>query len=552
VKQMNRRLGLLFCFFSLLFLVALARSGWLQGVRGGELRAEARGQQVTEVEVPGLRGRVLDRNGEVLAVSENAASVAATPYQVKDPERVAELLSPILGVQESEITEALGDGSAGFAYLARKVELSDAERVEKLGLAGIYTIPDSRRLYPQGELAAQVIGAVGDENEGLTGLEQADEDVLGGDDGEQEIVHDAAGEPIQAETVEPARNGDDIRLTLDAAIQSQAEKAIAEAGESYGAAGATAVVMKPRTSEVLAIANWPGFDPNDVGSAAEDELLNRATGFTYEPGSTFKAFTVAAALEQGLVRPGTTFDLDPSIEVADRVIKEAHPRPRVTLSVAEILAQSSNVGAITVGLALGSESFDEWIRTFGFGEPTGIDYPAEEQGIVPELEEYSGSTMGNLPIGQGLSVTPVQMAAAYSAIANGGMLRSPRLVEEIDGEQAEQEGDAERVIGKRTAEQLRQMLEGVLAPGGTASEVTVPGYVLAGKTGTAQKAENGHYSKTDYVASFVGFAPADDPALLVCVVVDEPEYVHAGGAVAAPVFGEIASFALPYLGVSPD
>jgi cell division protein FtsI/penicillin-binding protein 2 len=551
MKQMNRRLGLLFCFFSLLFLVALTRSAWLQGVRGGELRAEARGQQVTEVGVPGLRGRVLDRNGKVLAVSEDAASVAATPYQVKDPERAAELLAPVLGVQEDEILDALDDRSSGFAYLARKVDLRDAERVEQLGLAGIYTIPDSRRLYPQGELAAQLIGAVGDENQGLTGLEQSEEGVLGADDGEEEVVHDAGGEPIRSETVEPARNGEDIRLTIDAAIQSQTEKALAEAGETYAAAGATAVVMNPRTAEVLAIANWPGFDPSDVGTASEDELLNRATGFTYEPGSTFKAFTVAAALEQGLVRPDTTFDLAPSIRVADRVIKESHPRPRVTLSVADILAQSSNVGAVTIGLALGSESFDEWIRTFGFGEPTGIDYPGEEQGIVPELDDYSGSTIGNLPIGQGLSVTPMQMAAGYAAIANGGMLRTPRLLEEIDGEPPEHEDDGERVIGKRTAGQLRRMLEGVLAPGGTASEVTVPGYVLAGKTGTAQKAEDGHYSKTDYVASFVGFAPAEDPALLVCVVVDEPQYVHTGGEVAAPVFGEIAGFALPYLGVSP-
>jgi cell division protein FtsI (penicillin-binding protein 3) len=549
MKRMNRRLGLIFCFFSLLFLVALARSAWLQGIEGGELTAEARGQQVTDVEVPGLRGQVQDRNGEVLAVSEDAATIAATPYQVKHPGRTAELLSPLLGLEEEEIVDALADRSSGFAYLARKVDLADAERVERLELPGIYAIPDSRRLYPQGELAAQVIGAVGDENQGLTGLEQSQEDVLGGDDGQEEVVHDAAGEPIRMETVAPARNGDDIRLTIDAAIQSQTERALAEAGKTYAAAGATAVVMNPRTAEVLAIANWPGFDPGDLGSAEEEELLNRATGFTYEPGSTFKAFTVAGALEQGLVRPSTSFVLDPSIKVADRVIKESHPRPRETLSVADILAQSSNVGAVTIGLELGSESFDEWIQKFGFGEPTGIDYPGEEQGIVPELEDYSGSTMGNLPIGQGLSVTPLQMAAGYAAIANGGMLRTPRLIERIDGEPADLDDDDERVIGKRTAEQLRKMLEGVLAPGGTASEVSVPGYVLAGKTGTAQKAEDGHYSKTDYVASFVGFAPAEDPALLVCVVVDEPQYVHVGGTVAAPVFGEIASFALPYLGV---
>ncbi len=551
MRRMNRRLGLLFCLFTLLFVCALGRAAWLQGVRGGELRAEAHGQQVTEVDVPGLRGRVLDRNGKVLAVSEDAASVIATPYQVKDPAHAAELLAPLVGVPASEIEDALSDRSSGFAYVARKIDLADADRVEKLGLRGISTLPDSRRIYPQGDLAAQLIGAVGIDNQGLTGLEQSDEDILGGNDGKQEIVHDAAGDPIRFETVKPASTGEDIRLTIDAAIQSQTEQALADAGQAYSAKGATAVVMDPRNGEVLAIANWPGFDPADVGSATPDELANRATGFTYEPGSTFKAFTVAAALEEGTVKPSTSFDLPPKIKVADRVIEESHPRPRVTLTVADILAQSSNVGAVTIGLGVGAEAFDHWIHEFGFDDPTGIDYPAEERGIVPSLDEYSGSTMGNLPIGQGLSVTPMQMAAAYSAIANGGTLRTPRLVEQVGGEPADDNTDAQRVISRRTSTQLQRMLEGVLAPGGTASEVSVPGYVLAGKTGTAQKAENGTYSETDYVASFVGFAPAEDPQLLVCVVVDEPQYVHTGGEVAAPVFGKIASFALPYLGISP-
>jgi cell division protein FtsI/penicillin-binding protein 2 len=310
--------------------------------------------------------------------------------------------------------------------------------------------------------------------------------------------------------------------------------------------------MNPRNAEVLAIANWPAYDPNDVGSASEAELANRATGFTYEPGSTFKAFTVAAALEEGIVEPSTAFRLPSTIKVADREIEEAHARPPVTLTVAEILAQSSNVGAVTIGLGLGKERFDHWIHEFGFDEPTGIDFPAEEQGIVPALEEYSGSSMGNLPIGQGLSVTPLQMAAAYSAIANGGTLRTPRLIEQVNGEPVGNDSDGRRVISKRTSARLRSMLEGVVTAGGTASEVSVPGYVLAGKTGTAEKAENGTYSETDYVASFVGFAPAENPKLLVAVVVDEPLYVHTGGEVAAPVFGEIAEFALPYLGISPD
>ncbi|MEJ7726468.1 MAG: penicillin-binding protein 2, partial [Actinomycetes bacterium] len=270
-----------------------------------------------------------------------------------------------------------------------------------------------------------------------------------------------------------------------------------------------------------------------------------------EPGSTFKAFTVAAALEDDLVEPDTDFTLAPSIHVADRVIEESHERGTETLSVADILAQSSNVGAVTIGMELGARSFSDWIDRFGFGSPTGVRFPAEEQGIVPSYDEYSGSTIGNLPLGQGLSVTPMQMAAGYAAIANGGWLRPPQLIEQIEGETVDHPR-GRRVFSADVASEVRTMLEGVLAPGGTASEVSVPGYTLAGKTGTAEVAENGGYSETKFVASFIGFAPADNPRLLVAVVVDQPKGDYYGGTVAAPAFGEIASFALPYLGVPTE
>ena len=400
-------------------------------------------------------------------------------------------------------------------------------------------------------MAAQVIGAVGSENEGLTGLEQAEDETLGGADGEQEVIHDARGNPIRFDVLTPSSVGDDMQLTIDAAIQGRAEDAIAGVTERFAAKGATAIVMDPQTGDLLAMANSPGFDPSDLESAGEESLANRATSFTYEPGSTFKAFTVGAALEEGQVTPETTFDLPSTIKVADRTIEEAHARPPMTASVAEILAQSSNVGAVTIGLDLGAETFDAWVRKLGFGEPTGVDYPGEERGIVPTVDEYSGSSMGNLPIGQGLSVTPLQMASAYAAIANGGILREPRLISQLGDDEVDRDTEGTRVFSQETASQLRTMLEGVLAVGGTASEVEVPGYELAGKTGTAEKAENGGYSESKYVASFVGFAPARDPQLLVAVMVDEPTYVHTGGEVAAPVFGEIAEFALPYMGVSP-
>ncbi len=551
MKLINRRLGLLFVFFVLLFSVALARAAWLQGVKGGELRASAQSQQSETVTVPGRRGRILDRNGKVLAVSEDAATVVATPYLVDDPEGVATRLASLLGVPASEIAETLSDRESGFEYLARKVDLRAAEQIRDMDIEGIDLLPDSRRIYPQGELASQLIGAVGTENQGLTGLEQGEEETIGGSDGEQEIVKDALGDPIRLEEKRAATTGEDIRLTIDAAIQDKTEEALENVGTAYDPKGATAIAVDPRTSEVLAIANWPPFDPENLEDAEDAQLQNRSTNFTYEPGSTFKAFTVSAALADHKVTPDTSFHLPSTLQVYDREIEEAHARPPIDATVSEIVAQSSNVGAVKIGLEVGADRFDHWIRRFGFGVPTGTGYPGEEQGLVPPRDEYSGSTMGNLPIGQGLSVTPMQMAAGYAAIANGGVLRQPRLVTQV-GTQIPAPQKAQPVLNPAVAAKVRRMLEGVLEPGGTAASVTVPGYKLAGKTGTAEKAEDGGYSETRYVASFVGFAPADNPGLLVAVVVDEPGFEHAGAEVAAPAFGEIAEFALPYMGISPD
>lgn len=550
MRTIERRIGLLFAVFLLGFSIVVARALWLQGVQGGALASQAISQQTQTVRLPSLRGSLLDRHGNELAASEDAATIFAVPSEVTEPARAAKELAPILELEESEVLSAV-TAETSYSALAHEVDLPTAKRIERLGLAGIGDDPDSRRTYPQGTLAAQVIGAVGSENEGLTGLEKGEEDILHGTDGERRIVTDAKGDVIRLETARDAEDGEDIQLTLDPAIQAKAEEALAAVGESYAPKGATAIVMDPRSSEVLAMANWPPVDPADLSEAGEEDLMNRATGFNYEPGSTFKAFTVAAALEDRVVTPTSAFTLEPTIKVADRTIEESHPRGTETLSVAQILAHSSNVGAVTIGLQLGSERFSRWISRFGFGRPTGVQFPAEEQGIVPELDEYSGSTMGNLPLGQGLSVTPMQMMAGYQAIANGGILRRPQLIERI-GDEEVSEPKGRRVIGVEVAAQVREMLEGVLAPGGTASEVSVPGYTLAGKTGTAEVAENGAYSETKYVASFIGFAPAQDPRLLVSVIVDQPQGEIYGGSVAAPAFGTIAGFALPYLGVPPE
>ncbi len=550
MRLIERRIGLLFAAFLLCFLVVVGRAFWLQGVQGSSLASQAVSQQTETITVPGLRGSLLDRRGSELAASEDAATIYATPYQVKNPPQAAEELARVLDLKPADVLADLTVES-GFSYIAQKVSLEQAGRIERLDLEGIGELPDSRRTYPQGEMAGQVIGSIGSENQGLNGLEMGEEEVLGGSDGERRIVTDALGDPIRLETVQESEDGEDVQLTLDPLIQERTEQALAEIGETYTPKGATAIVVDPRSSQVLAMANWPPVDPNDLSEASDEDLMNRATGFNYEPGSTFKAFTVAAALEEKMVTPASTFTLPPTIQVADRTIEESHPRGTENLSVGEILAHSSNVGAVTIGLKVGSEKFDRWIHRFGFGKPTGVQFPGEEQGIVPALDEYSGSTMGNLPIGQGLSVTPMQMVAGYSAIANGGMLRPPQLIKRI-GDEVIHEPKGRRVIDPDVAAELREMLEGVLAPGGTASEVSVPGYTLAGKTGTAQVAEEGGYSDTKYVASFMGFAPAQNPQLLAAVIVDQPQGEIYGGSVAAPAFGQIASFALPYLGVAPE
>ena len=550
MSLIDRRIGLLFAVFVLLLVAVAARAAWVQGVHGGKLSADAAGQQSELLDVPAVRGRIMDRNHRELAVSEDAATIYATPYQVKDPANAARRLGAVLDRDPDDILKALSVRDSGFEYVAQKVNLGVAEAVRKLDIEGIGVLPDSRRVYPEGALAGAVIGSVGADNRGLTGLEASEQSVLGGTDGERQITYDALGKEIRRDTVTQPEAGANLRLTIDAGLQEEAERVVDELGVNYSPKGASAIVMNPRTGDVLAMANYPSADPTDPGSATPEELRNMATGYTFEPGSTFKAFTVSGAIDDGVVTPDTTFYLPSQLRVADRVIEEAHARPPITATVAQILAQSSNVGTVKIGQSLGEERFDDWVHRFGFGKPTGVQFPGEESGIVPTADEYSGSSIGNLPIGQGISVTPLQMAAGYSAIANGGILRSPRLVLEEDGHRVP-EANGHRVISKQTASEVRTMLEGVTQEGGTASEVNVPGYVIAGKTGTAQKiAADGTYSDTHFVASFVGFAPADDPGVLISVVVDDPQGGdYYGASVAGPAFEQIADFALPYLGV---
>jgi len=417
-----------------------------------------------------------------------------------------------------------------------------------------------RRVYPRGTLAAQVLGIVGTEHEGagLMGLEYSRNSLLAGHSGLRRVVSDAKGQPISIAETRHEQAGAQLSLTLDANVQQRAEDVLSAAGRLFHPKDSTAIVMDPRTGAILAMANWPPVDAdhpeaNHPGASVTEALQNRAVSFDYEPGSTFKAFTVSGALQEGLITPDTGFEIPNQIQVADRTIHDDTEHAVESLTTSQILAQSSNVGAIKIGLREGKEKFNTWVHRFGFGAPTGVDLPGDEQGATLPLSRYAGSSMGNLPIGQGELVTPIQMATAYSAIANGGILRPPHVVGSIGGRRVA-EPAGRRVISPTTASELRGMLEGVLAPGGTASAVSIPGYRLAGKTGTASKIDpaTGEYSKTAYVASFVGFAPASDPKLLCAVIIDEPQTGSIfGGVVAAPAFGQIMGFALPYLGISP-
>ena len=544
-RLVERRIGLHFAVFLVLLGGATLRAGYLLAFKGSELRQRAATQQVQNTVVPAKRGTISDRHGKELAVSEDAATVYATPFLIKDPASAAKQIAPLLGKPEEALFSILADRRSGFAYLGRKLDIRRADRIKKLKIAGIGLLDDERRYYPEGKLASQLLGTVGIDNKGLSGLELDLDGELHGSDGEQRVVKDALGDPVSLKRTHGERSGTDVRLTIDSALQDRAETVLAEVGQTYQPKGATALVMNPRNGDILAMANWPQVNANRVEQAPPWARANRAIGFTYEPGSTFKSITVAGALQDGLVKPQTTFTIGPQIQVADRVIKEAHGTGGI-FSVSRILAQSSNVGAVKIGLMLGAKHFDSWVRRFGFGESTNVPLPGESQGIVPQVKDYSGSSMGNLPIGQGLAVTPIQMAAAYSAIANGGVLVKPRLV--MSGNDS---AIGKRVISYRTARRLESMLEGVLGPTGTAPEAAVAGYDIAGKTGTAEKAVAGGYSQSKFVASFIGFAPARDARLLVAVMVDEPKGSHTGGEVAAPAFERIASFALPYLGIAP-
>jgi cell division protein FtsI (penicillin-binding protein 3) len=547
----DRRIGLVLLAFLGLLSVGLLRAAYLGAFRAGSLQQAAATEQVTRLVIPAPRGTITDRNGVELAVSESADDVAADPFLIKDPQRAAQELAPLLGVPFGTVLTEVTRPHTGFVYLAHLLPASQAAAITHLRINGISLIPEIRRVYPRTWAASQVLGTVGWGDRGLGGLEYLYDGVLRGANGVRRIVNDALGQPIAVDQVRPTAPGKTLRLTVDAALQDEVEQVLAGVGAQYSPKGATAIVADPSTGNILALANWPRVNANDPSSAPATAWEDQAVGFSYEPGSTFKAITVAGALQDGLVTPSTLFDIPPVLNVYDRHIHDAESHGYETLTVAGILKYSSNIGADLIGQRLGAERFDYWVHRFGFGSPTGVDLPGEQQGIVLHSWQYSGTSMATLPFGQGEEVTPIQMVQAYDAIANGGILRSPRIVASIGGK-AVAEPRGRRILSPGVAAELRDMLRGVFADGGTASGAAIPGWDLAGKTGTASVVVNGQYSSTDYIASFIGMVPTNHPRLVVAVMVDDPQGAIFGGSVAAPAFQKIVGWAVPYFGISPN
>ena len=548
-RVVNSRIRLLLLAILVVFGVLLGRATWIATVRAASLSSFAQAQTKATVVLPAGRGTIFDAMGTPLALGEQATTVYADPHEVTHPRTEAVTAARVLGLKPRDVFAALATRDTHFAYVARKASPKLATVLARKKLPGLHFYGEERRSYPQGSLAAQVLGYAGVDNKGLSGLELELDPQLTGAAGSQTVIRDPIGRPIAIQSVVPARDGKAAFLTLDHTIQANAEQVLRATVAQWHAKSATAIVLDPTTGGVLAMAMQPVYDANQV--ATKGLQGDAAVSDVFEPGSVFKVVTIAGALSEGLVTPKTTFTLPYSIQVADRVIHDAELRGTETMTVSQILQRSSNVGTVTIARTrLGESQLKRWIDQFGFGKKTGIDLPGESAGLLPSY--WSGSTIGNVPIGQGVSVTAVQLASVYGAIANRGVWKQPHLVDHVQGEKAAPIR-TRRILSTGVDRELLTMLRGVVSDAGTGAAASVPGYSVAGKTGTAQKpSPNGGYAVGKYVATFVGMVPASHPRLVILVTVDEPHLAIFGGVVAAPAFAQIAAFDLQYLEVPPD
>ncbi len=529
----------------------------LQGMESTVYAAKAAQQRLRTVPLAAERGAIVDRDGVTLAMNVESRSVFANPRLIDDDgaAAVAAALSPLLRLPAAEL-EAKLQRDKSFVYLARDLDPSAARAVLALDLPGIGTESSTRRIYPNNALGAAVLGFVGRDGTGLGGVEYAMQKPLAGRAGSLLVEEDEQGREIPSgERKESAPTpGTTQVLTIDRDIQWYAEKTLSEQVAKVGAKGGTAIVMDVRTGEILALATTPTFDPNKATAAPPELRGNPAVSSVYEPGSVNKVITAAAALETGLLTPTSTVVVPQSIRVADKTFKELHATGPQRLTFTGVIAKSSNVGTITIAQQLGRERLYEYLRRFGLGERTGVRFPGESAGLLPPPNRWSGSQAGTIPIGQGVSATSLQIASVYATVANGGVRVTPSMVRgsrDAEGRLVPASPPrSTRVVSTQTAFQLARMLEAVTNEGGTATSARISGYRVAGKTGTARKVGvNGRYDGS-YIASFVGFAPADAPRLVVSVSLDEPGVIF-GGVVAAPVFQKVMGFALGALQIPP-
>jgi cell division protein FtsI (penicillin-binding protein 3) len=556
-RGLRNRWGLLLMITLLLLVVG--RLAVLQGVDGAAYANAAEQDRLRTYPIAALRGAVLDRDGNPFAYTVDASRVVADPTVVPHPARTAKALSPLLDVPEAELTEKLSQDDR-YVVLAAKVSPETTDAIDALELPGISFEDDPVRLYPAGTVGGQVIGFVGRDGAGLAGIEQSFQDELAGSDGHRRVEVGSGGNPIPSGIDEstPATDGDAVTLTLDQDLQYVTEQRLGEACQDGATTRASAVVLDVHTGKVAAMASCPGYDPGNYSKTDPALLGNPVVSDVFEPGSVMKAVTLSAALEEGVAKPDTVLSVNGHIDAGDRVVTDAHDHEPVKWTVTGILAKSSNVGTIMLAREVGDEKLEHYLRAFGLGDTTGIELPGESAGILQDSKDWTASRAANVPIGQGVSVTTLQMASIYQTIANDGVRIQPRIVESVTspGGKVTEAPDPEstRVISKSTADQMAYMLEAVVGPGGTAPLGQIEGFRVAGKTGTAQRANPACncYEGGGYVTTFVGFAPADDPQYVVAVDLERPTSSAEGGQVAAPVFADIMRYMLTADGVVPS
>ncbi|RMF95055.1 MAG: penicillin-binding protein [Candidatus Schekmanbacteria bacterium] len=554
LNGIRRRIKTVFALICLVFLTVVIRDFYLQTIKNEFLAEQASRQYRREIEIKARRGKIFDRNYYSLAVSVDCDSVFAVPSKVADIESTADILSRLLSLDKESVIKKLSQ-KREFVWIKRKISEEESVRLRRRNLRGIGFIKESKRFYPQECLASQLLGFTGVDNEGLEGVEREFDEYIAGKSGIKVITEKDAkgGSPFIYE--KPVTDGDNVVLTIDKNIQFIVQSELEKGVKFAEAKSGMAIVVDPANGDILAMANYPGFNPNKRNNYSPSTWRNRIVTDCFEPGSVFKIVFACAAIEKGIVMPDSEIDCSPGfIVVGGRKIRDSHPHNMLTFT--EVLEKSSNVGSIKIAQLLGENELYKYIRKFGFGEKTGIQLQGEARGILRKPKDWSLVSIGAITIGQEIAVTPLQLAMAYSAIANGGLLLKPRIAKRIESWDGEIKKvfppvTVRRVISERTAHILRGILKTVVSEEGTAHLARIEGFEVAGKTGTAQKAENGAYQPGKYYSSFIGIVPADAPRFVIAVILDEPKKNHYGGIVSAPIFREIAKRSLLYCGVKP-